>query len=118
MKILQWLGFAKKKAVKTAIEARFALIAASTALAKTLEDADGNGLPDVAEKVARYAAQIVELLEFIHGHGQGSGAVKLNEAMSEVLAASRKGLAVWRIAAPFIEAAVGLLPRKQTEAES
>lgn len=115
--VLNWFGRAKKKTVKTAMEARAALIVASAALAKTLEDADGNGLPDVAEKVARYAAQIVDALELIHGHASGSGAVKLNDAMAEVLAVSRKGLVVWRIAAPFIEAAVGLLPRKQAEAQ-
>lgn len=118
MKFLEWLGLAKKKAVKTAIEARFALIAASAALAKTLEDADGDGFPDRIQKVAGYAAQIVELLELIHGHTQGSGKLKLDSAMQEILAASRKGLIVWRFALPFIEAAVGLLPRKQAEANS
>lgn len=118
MNILGWFRRSKGRAIKTAIEARFALIAASAALAKTLEDADGDGFPDRIQKVAGYAAQIVELLELIHGHTQGSGKLKLDSAMQEILAASRKGLIVWRFAAPFIEAAVGLLPRKQAEAQS
>ena len=111
--VLNWFGRAKTKVAKTATDARFALIAASSGLSKILEDTDGDGFPDRVQKVAAYAAQIVDALELIHGHASGSGAIKLNDAMAEVLATSRKGVLVWNLAKPFIEAAVGLLPRKQ-----
>ena len=106
-------GTVKKTAQELAEDARVALVIASDKLAKVLEDADGNGLPDVAEKAARYAAQIVSALELIHGHAAGAGAVKINSAMDEVMASSRNGLAIWNVAKPFIEAAVALLPRKR-----
>lgn len=106
---------AKKTAKELAIDARVALVVAADNIAVALEDADGNGLPDVAERVARYAAQMVSALELIYGNESGSGAVKLNSAMQEVMASSRKGLLAWNVAKPFVEAAVALLPRKRAE---
>lgn len=106
-------GKAKQTAQELEVDARAALVVAADNIAVALEDADGNGLPDVAERVARYAAQMVSALELIYGHESGSGVVKINSAMQEVMASSRKGLAVWNVAKPFIEAAVALLPRKR-----
>lgn len=106
---------AKKSAQDIAADARAALIIAADNIASVLKDADGNGLPDVAEKVARYAAQMVAALELIHGSASGAGAVKLNSAMQEVMAASRDGLAAWGLAKPFVEAAVALLPRNRVQ---
>ena len=109
----KWFGKARKTAQELAEDANTVLVQAADRITQILEDVDGNGLPDIAEKVAGQAARIVEALELIQGHASGSGATKLNRAMIEILAASRKGAATWELVRPFIEAAVTLLPRKR-----
>lgn len=109
-KLKKWIFGESESLQETA---RAALVIAADRLALLLEDDDDNGLPDLAERAARYAAQIVAALEIIHGHSAGKGALKINSAMQEILAAARKGALIWNLALPFIEAAVNLLPRKR-----
>lgn len=112
-KLKKWLGFGGQTVEQISESARHLIVFASDNLAQLFEDSDGNGLPDIAERAARYAAQIVGALEIIHGHTSGAGAIKIKDAMQEVMAASRNGLIVWNLAKPYIEAAVNLLPRKR-----
>jgi hypothetical protein len=83
-------------------EERFAI--AIDGINEVMADTDNNGLPDIAERLARHAATIVGAIDILNPNSRG--AEKLTKAREAVLGASQRGLVIWNILHPLIESAV------------